>query len=94
MAGYLLAQALMFVNVLVTARLTFLNRHDLLMSTVLLVFASVIAVSLGYLFSSTVVETVRKVNRAAEDVARGNLDIVLGRRGRTRSPNLHAASTR
>ena len=77
MAGYLLAQALMFVNVLVTARLMFLNRHDLLMSTVLLVFASVIAVSLGYLFSSNVADAVGKVNRAAGEVARGELDVVV-----------------
>ncbi len=77
MAGYLLAQALMFVNVLITARLMFLNRHDLLMSTVLLVFASVIAISLGYLFSSNVAEAVGKVNRAAVEVARGEMDVVV-----------------
>ena len=81
MAGYLLAQALMFVNVLVTARLMFLNRHDLLMSTVLLVFASVIAVSLGYLFSSNVADAVGKVNRAAGEVARGELDVVVVEEG-------------
>ncbi len=81
MAGYLLAQALMFVDVLVMARLTFHNRHDLLMSTVLLLFASVIAVSLGYLFSSTVAEAVRKVNHAAGDVARGKLDVVVAEDG-------------
>ena len=80
-AGYLLAQALMFVDVLVTARLTFLNRHDLLMSTVLLAFASIIAVSLGYLFSSSVAEAIRKVNRAAGDVARGKLDVVIAEEG-------------
>jgi signal transduction histidine kinase len=81
MAGYLLAQALMFVNVLVTARLMFLNRHDLLLSTVLLVFASVIAVSLGYLFSSNVADAVRKVNHAAGEVARGELDVVVVEEG-------------
>ena len=81
MAGYLLAQALMFVNILVTARLMFINRHDLLMSAVLLLFASIIAVSLGYLFSSSVAEAVRKVNRAAGDVARGKLDVVVAEEG-------------
>ena len=81
MAGYLMAQALMFVNVLVTARLMFLNRHDLLLSTVLLVFASVIAISLGYLFSSTVAGALRKLNRAAGDVARGDLDVVVAEEG-------------
>ncbi len=59
LAGYLLAIILTFFNVLVTARLMFLSRHDLLLSTVLLVFAAIIAMSLGYLVSGTVVAAVR-----------------------------------
>ena len=51
MAGYILAVVLVFVNVLVTARLMFLNRHDLLLSAVLLIFAAIIATSLGYLLT-------------------------------------------
>jgi signal transduction histidine kinase len=81
LAGYLLAGALTFVNVLVTARLMFLSRHDLLLSTVLLVFAVGIAVSIGYLVSSTVVAAVRKLNQGAEEVARGNLDVVVPEEG-------------
>ncbi len=81
LAGYLLAAALTFVNVLTTARLMFINRHDLLLSTVLLVFAAGIAVSIGYLVSSTVVAAVRTLNRGAEEVARGNLDVVVPEHG-------------
>jgi signal transduction histidine kinase len=81
LTGYLLAVALTFVNVLTTARLMFLNRHDLLLSTVLLVFAAGIAVSIGYLVSSTVVDAVRKLNDGAEKVAGGNLDVVVPEEG-------------
>ena len=81
LAGYLMAAALTFVNVLITARLMFLSRHDLLLSTVLLVFAAGVAVSIGYLVSSTVVVAVRKLNQGAEEVARGNLDVVVPEQG-------------
>ena len=54
MAGYVLAGVLTFLNVLVTARLMFLSRHDLLLATVLLVFAAIIAAALGYLISGSV----------------------------------------
>ena len=81
LAGYLLAAALTFVNVLTTARLMFISRHDLLLSTVLLVFAAGVAVSIGYLVSGTVVSAVRMLNQGAEEVARGNLDVLVPEQG-------------
>ena len=42
--GYLLAGLLVFLNVFVTARIMFVSQHDLLLSTVLLVFAGYFAV--------------------------------------------------
>jgi signal transduction histidine kinase len=77
MAGYLLAMILTFLNVLVTARLMFLSRHDLLLSTVLLVFAAIIATSLGYLLTGGVAAGIARLNRAARDVARGDLDVAV-----------------
>ncbi|MBE0527657.1 MAG: HAMP domain-containing histidine kinase, partial [Thermoleophilia bacterium] len=77
MAGYLLAAALTFLNVVVTARLMFLSRHDLLLSTVLLVFAAIIAVSLGWLLTGGVTAAIVRLNRAARDVAGGDLDVVV-----------------
>ena len=73
--GYLLAAALMLLNVLVTARLMFLSRHDLLLAVVLLVFAAIIATSLGYLLSSAVAAAIVRLNHAAADVASGNLEV-------------------
>ena len=75
MGGYLLAAVLTFLNVLFSARLMFLNRHDLLLASVLLVFAGIIAASLGYLLSGGVVAAVTRLNRAAGEVAAGDLDV-------------------
>ncbi len=75
MGGYLLAAVLTFLNVVFSARLMFLSRHDLLLAAVLLVFAGIIAASLGYLLSGGVVAAVTRLNRAAEQVAAGDLDV-------------------
>lgn len=75
MGGYLLAAVLTFLNVLFSARLMFVNRHDLLLASVLLVFAGIIAASLGYLLSGGVVAAVAGLNRAAAEVAAGDLEV-------------------
>lgn len=77
LGGYLLASALILLNVLVTARLMFISAHDLLLSTVLLLFATVIAVSLGYLLSSTVAAAVGRLSTAATEVADGHLGVAV-----------------
>jgi hypothetical protein len=51
--GYALSSVLTFLNVWVTARLMFASQHDLMLATVLLLFAGGIAVSLGYFFAFT-----------------------------------------
>ncbi|HEX9013161.1 MAG TPA: hypothetical protein VF813_06585, partial [Anaerolineaceae bacterium] len=44
-AGYLLAGALVFLNVYITARMMFASPHDLALATILLAFATGIAVA-------------------------------------------------
>ena len=51
LGGYALSSVLTFLNVWVTARLMFTNLHDLLLATVLLLFAGGIAMALGYFLS-------------------------------------------
>jgi two-component system sensor histidine kinase BaeS len=77
LAGYLIAMGLTFVNVLITARLMFLSRHDLLLSTVLLLFAAIIAIALGYVLTGGVTSAVGRLTRAAQEVASGELDVVV-----------------
>ncbi len=74
MTGYGLSGLLVFLNVWITARLMFASRHDLMLATVLLIFATGIAMSLGYLLSETITERIVALGRAARQIARGQLD--------------------
>lgn len=73
MIGYLLAMGLVFLNVLVTARLMFASEHDLRLAGILLLFAGGIAVSFGFFLSASITESVRRVVAGAEAIADGDL---------------------
>jgi len=73
LGGYLLSSVLTFLNVWVTANLMFFDQHDLLLATVLLLFASGMAMALGYFLSSTLTDRIRLLDRAARLIAGGNL---------------------
>ena len=75
LGGYALASLLTFLNVWLTARLMFSDEHDLILGTVLLLFAGGIAMALGYILSSALTERVRLVEKAANQLAEGNLEI-------------------
>ena len=51
LGGYILSSLLTFINVWITARLMFASEHDLLLATVLLLFAGGIATILGTFYS-------------------------------------------
>jgi signal transduction histidine kinase len=74
LGGYALASILTFFNVWFSAQLMFASEHDLLLAIVLLVFAGGIAMILGYFLSSTVTERINLLKRAAENLAKGDLD--------------------
>jgi len=71
--GYILASLLTFLNVWMTARLMFASQHDLLLATVLLVFAGGIAIALGIFLSTALTDRIRKLDEAAHSIAAGNL---------------------
>ncbi len=75
LGGYILASILTFLNVWVTARLMFASQHDLLLATVLLLFAGGIAVSVGYFLSAALTDRIVTLNRAAEEIAQGDLSV-------------------
>jgi signal transduction histidine kinase len=75
LGSYALACILTFINVWLTARLMFTDQHDLLLGTVLLVFAGAIAMALGYLLSSSFRDRIRSLDQAAQKIAGGNLSI-------------------
>lgn len=74
MAIYAISSILTFFNVWFSARLMFASEHDLLLASVLLVFAGGMAMALGYFLSSTMTERMNLLKKAAEKLARGNLE--------------------
>jgi signal transduction histidine kinase len=75
LGGYALASVLTFLNVWVTARLMFASEHDLLLATVLLLFAGGIAIAVGHFLSAAVTDRIVTLNQAAQEIARGQLDV-------------------
>lgn len=74
MGGYAMAGLLVFLNVWVIARMMFASRHDLLLATVLLVFASSIAMLVGFFLSETLTDRMCALREAAHKIANGKLD--------------------
>lgn len=81
-AGYLFAGLLGFLNVWITARLMFASPHDLTLATILLVFATGIAVIVGLFLSETIISRIQDLNTAARRVADGQLNTRLNVTGR------------
>lgn len=72
--GYVLAALLILVNVWVAARLMFLSNHDLALASVLLLFASGVSVSFGYLISRSVAGSLSQLAQAAERWSEGDFE--------------------
>ena len=53
----------------------FASQHDLLLATILLLFAGGIAMVLGYFLSSAVTERIRRLDQAAKEIQAGNLSV-------------------
>ncbi len=82
LGGYGLASILTFLNVWVTARLMFASKHDLLLATVLLIFAGGIAMVLGFFLSSAITDQLKTLNQAFQEVAKGELQTRVQADGR------------
>jgi signal transduction histidine kinase len=81
-SGYILSSLLTFINVWITARLMFASEHDLLLATVLLLFAGGIATILGTFYTETLTERITRLNNAAHQIANGKLDVHVSEVGR------------
>ncbi len=94
---YVIAGVLVFVNVWIIARMMFVTRHDLLLATILLVFATGIAAAVSFFLSAALTDRIFTLNRAAERIARSELNTRVVVEGRdelaqlTRSFNAMAA---
>ncbi len=70
--GYLIAAFLTLINVWITARLMFINEHDLTLAGLLLLFAGGISVSFGYFVSASMTQALQDVVLAARRVSEGD----------------------
>jgi len=82
LGGYALSSLLTFLNVYLTARLMFASQHDLLLATVLLIFAGGIAMVLGFFLSSTLTDRIQRLERAALQISNGDLDVKVEVQGK------------
>jgi signal transduction histidine kinase len=73
LGSYVIASLLTFLNVWVTARLMFASKHDLLLATVLLLFAGGIAIALGSFFTSALIERISRLESATHSIENGDL---------------------
>ncbi len=70
--SYLIAGGLTMVNVWLTARLMFINSHDLALATLLLLFASSISVLFGVFIAGSATQVLRDLVQGAERLGRGD----------------------
>ncbi len=75
MGGYALSGLLIFLNVLVIAWKMFASHHDLMLATVLLVFASGIAMAASYFLSEALTDRIHVLNQASQQIADGDLEV-------------------
>ena len=80
--SYLISSVLTFFNVWLTARLMFASQHDLLLATVLLLFAGGMAMVLGYFLSSAITDRIFILQQAAHKLAGGDLETRIEVKGR------------
>ena len=73
LGGYVLASLLTIINVWFAARQMFASQHDLQLGAILLVFATGIAMLLGYFVSSAITRRIQSLQQAAGQLARGDL---------------------
>lgn len=73
--GYLLAGVLALFNVWLTARLMFINQHDLVLGTLLLIFAGGISVAFGYFLSNSITQDLKDLVFGAEKISQGDFGV-------------------
>jgi signal transduction histidine kinase len=71
--SYAFSSLLTFFNVWLTARLMFASEHDLLLATVLLIFAGGMAMILGFFLATALTDRLRRLESASRALAAGDL---------------------
>lgn len=66
---------LVFVNVWATAQLMFINNHDLILTTALLIFGGLTAIVFGWFIANRIASKIQVVSNAIEQMADGDLSV-------------------
>ena len=77
LGSYALASLLTFFNVWVTAKLMFASQHDLMLATVLLLFAAGMAMVLGFFLSIELTQRIQRLQQAAQQIEAGDLKVTV-----------------
>jgi len=80
--SYAISSVLTFFNVWLTARLMFASEHDLMLATVLLIFAGGMAMTLGFFLASALTNRIRLLEKASRKLAEGDLSVRVQVQGR------------
>jgi signal transduction histidine kinase len=89
--SYALSSILTFFNVWLTARLMFASEHDLMLATVLLVFAGGMAMILGFFLATALTDRIHSLEKASRSLADGQLSARVPVQGRDEVAALAAA---
>lgn len=72
--GYILAGGLALINIWVTARLMFIDQHDLALGTLLLIFAGGVSIAFGFFLSNSITQDLKDLVEGAEEISQGNFN--------------------
>ncbi len=89
--GYVLAGGLTLFNVWITARLMFINQHDLALATLLLFFAGGISIAFGYFISNSISQTLENLAEGAGQLSQGDFTTRVPVHGENEIAKLSAA---
>jgi signal transduction histidine kinase len=89
--GYVIAAGLTLLNVWLTARLMFINEHDLRLGGLLLLFSSGISISFGYFLSSSITQTMSDLAQATRQVGEGDFSVRVSALGQDETAQLAEA---
>ncbi|MDQ7027519.1 MAG: HAMP domain-containing sensor histidine kinase [Anaerolineae bacterium] len=72
---------LVFFNVWATAQLMFINQHDLILTTALLVFGGITATLFGWFIANRIEDKIENISNGIEHFTNGNLDVYVDMQG-------------
>jgi two-component system sensor histidine kinase SaeS len=81
LATIVLTMLLILVNVWVTARLMFINEHDLALTAALLIFAGVVSIVAVFFISGAMIERIQDLGQGTQQLAQGDLEVRLPEQG-------------